>query len=154
VDPTMGFTPEDAGRLMQTWIDFTSKMVEATMSFSPQQAPPDALREIRTAQLNACAEYWQEWMRSPEFLAWTRQWLAGNVQMRKQLSEFLGQLQHEFQGASRQDIDQLMLSLRHLEQRIVDSTERISNQLGEFETRLAELEKSRPEKKNEDRTTA
>jgi hypothetical protein len=139
MDASLGFTPQSAQRLMGLLFDLATKLTEATLSSTTPQTPPDAFRQIRTAQLNAWGDYFQELMRTPEFLDAVKQWTALNVQFRKQMSDFLGQMQHEFQGASRQDIDQLMLSMRHLERRVVEGVEQLTARLDRLDGCLASL---------------
>lgn len=118
------------------WADFASRMAQAGMAFSPGDAPPDAARAMRDAALGAMGEYCEKLMRSPEFLETLKQSMAASIEMRKQLNEFLGRMHHEMQAPSRQDVDQLMLALGHLEHRIVDRLERLEDRLGGLESRL------------------
>jgi len=71
--------------------------------------------------------------------------MTGNVQLRKQMNEMLGNWQHSMQAASRQDVDEIMLSIRHLEQRLVDGLERVSSQLEALSARI-----SRPSRREGD----
>ncbi|MEN6495423.1 MAG: hypothetical protein ABFD16_14175 [Thermoguttaceae bacterium] len=141
MDADFGFGPKSVSQMMELWFDLASKMSQTMPAFSPQQTPPEAFRQLRSAQLGAWGDCFQELMRKPEFLEAVKQWTSFTVQARKQWSDFLGQLQHEFQGASRQDIDQLMLSLRHLESRVVEGVEEIATQLDGIDARLRSLEK-------------
>jgi hypothetical protein len=141
MDGDSEFRFNGANQLMGLWWDLASNMTRAMMAVSPQQTPPEAFRQIRSAQLGAWGEYVQQLMRTPEFLDVMKQWTTASVQFRKQWSDFFGQLQHEFQGASRQDVDQLMLSMRHLERRIVEGVEQVSIQLEDLESRMASLER-------------
>jgi septal ring factor EnvC (AmiA/AmiB activator) len=134
--------PLDLGQgMMRAWTDLASKMMTAGLSLSPESTPPEAAREIRSNLLSAWADHMQQFFRSPMFLEAMRKNLDFNVQARKQLNEYLGQVQHEFQGVSRQDVDHLMRAMRHVEQRSVDGLERISSQLDDLSQRLDCLEK-------------
>ena len=118
------------------WTDFANKMAEAGFAAAPGAVPPDATRQVRTAILKAMGEACDEFMRSPQFQEMMKQSLANSIQFRKQLNEWLGQIQHGFQGTSRQDVDELMQVMKHLERRMSDSFERLS-------VRLDALEKAR-----------
>jgi hypothetical protein len=131
-----------ADGFVKMWSDFASSMAKAGLMFSPASSPPQIAREIRSAMLEAWAEYCDQFMRSGEFREMTKQSLAASVEARRQMNDFFGRMQHEFQGASRQDVDQLMLSLRHIERRLVDGMERLSARLDEVAERLAKLEQS------------
>jgi polyhydroxyalkanoate synthesis regulator phasin len=141
--------PGSDSRWLGIWFDFAAKMMESARGLTAQQTPPEAFRQIRSAQLKAWDNLWQQAVRTPEFLEMVKQGMAMNVQARKQINDFLAQLQHEFQGASRQDVDQLMISMRHVERRVVDGIERIASQLDDLEARLAALEKSPPSSDDE-----
>ena len=96
---------------------------------------------MRSAMFKAWSEYCDQFMRSAEFLEMMKQSLTGSVQMRRQLNDYLGQVHHEFQGPSRQDVDQVLASLRQLQRRLEESTEPIAARLDEISRRLDELER-------------
>lgn len=125
---------------VKMWADFASSMAKAGTVFSPVASPPEMARKIQAEVLSAWADTYDRLARSEEFQSAMRQSLSATVEARKQLNDFLGRTQHELQGASRQDIDQLMLSLRHIERRVVDVAERLSQQLESIDQRLSRLE--------------
>lgn len=131
---------EGANAFMKMWSDFAASMTQAGMTFSSETLPPDAARQIRNQMLSSWSDYCERFMRSDEFREMMGQSLASAIQARRHLNDFLGQVQHELQGASRQDIDQLMLSLRHIERRVVDGMERLSERLDHLDARLSRLE--------------
>ncbi len=126
--------------MLDLWTDFMTKLMAATTAFTPTATPPEAAREVRSASLRAWAEFWERMMRTPEFLQSMQQSLAANIDFRKQFSDLMGQVQHEFQGASRQDMDQLMRALRRVEHRISDGIDRIGDRVDELHRRLGDLE--------------
>ncbi len=138
-EQTSNFFP-GADIFTRMWSDFASKSMGAGVAFTPNSTPPEAARQMRSAMFQAWTEYCDQFMRSAEFLDMMKQSLAASIQARKQLNDFLGQVHHEFQGVSRQDMDQIMLSLRHLERRLLDSLERVSGQLDDLGQRLNKLE--------------
>jgi hypothetical protein len=126
--------------MLDLWTDFMTKLMAASTAFTPTATPPEAAREIRSASLRAWTEFWERMMRTPEFLQSMRQSLAANIELRKQFSDLMGQVQHEFQGVSRQDMDQLMRALRRVEHRISDGIDRIGDRVDELHRRLDALE--------------
>jgi len=133
------FGPAD---LFQLWSDTWGSMLGAGVSMSGRATPPDAFREARATMLDAWSDYFQRYMRSPEFLEMLKQAMAVNIEFRKQLNDFFGQMQYNLQAASRQDVDQLMSTMRHLEHRVVDALERMSCRQDEIGRRLEALEGS------------
>ena len=122
------------------WTDMGSKLMDAGMASPPGMPTPDGARQMRTAFFRAWADYCDELMRSPEFLETMKQSMAGAVEFRRQLNESLGKMHHEFQGTSRQDVDHLMQSMAHVERRVLNAVEGLSDQLEEVNARLDALE--------------
>jgi hypothetical protein len=131
-------SPESFARI---WTDFAAQMMKSGTIPFPEQSPPDAARQWRSAMFKSWSDYCDQFMRSAEFMEMMKQSLAASIAARRQLNEFLGNAQHELQGASRQDVDQIMLSLRHMERRMVDGTERLADQMKALTRRLDQLEK-------------
>lgn len=125
----------------QMWSDTWGRMLEAGMPQAPDSGP-DAFRQTRAEMLDAWGDYFQRFMRSPEFLDGLKQMFDMNVAARRRMNDTLGQMQDNLQMASRQDVDQLMRAMRHLEHRLIDGIERISCQQEEFNQRLEALERS------------
>jgi hypothetical protein len=140
-DSAAGFFPT-ADMFTRAWSDFASKMMGAGLAFTPDSTPPDAARQMRSAMFQAWSDYFDQFMRSAEFLDMMKQSLTAATQMRRQMNDFLGQVQHDFQGASRQDLDQVIASLRNLERHVTDSTEQISAHLEKLSRRLDKLERT------------
>jgi hypothetical protein len=102
-------------------------------------------RQLRANYLGAWSEFFERWMRSPEFLDGMRQSLSGAVEVRKQLNEFFSRLQNTFQAVSRQDFDQLMERIRGLEERVASGTQEILSRLEEIQARLDAEEPGSPD---------
>ena len=126
------------------WSDFAATLTKAGMAFSPEDTPPDAARSVRTNVLKAWSQYCDDFLRSQEFVNTMKQSMKQSIEFKKQMNQMLGNVHHEFQGASRQDIDHLMQTISHLERRIVDSVERMENQLDAMGKRMDGLEKKTP----------
>lgn len=136
-----GDTPYDpADMFTRLWTDFASTMAKAGTAFDPEKPPPDAARAMRDATMSAMNEHAQQFMRSPEFLAMLKQSLDASIAMRKQLNDFLAKAQYEFQSASRQDADQLMETIQHLETRIASGLDRLGQHIDRLDARLDKLE--------------
>jgi hypothetical protein len=123
------------------WTDFLSTLMKDGATFSSDATPPEAAREIRSAAMRDWAELWDRSLRSPEFLQGMQQSLAGAVEFRKRINDLMGQAQHEFQVADRQNMDQLMRALRRMEDRISDGVELLNGRIGELHRRLDDLER-------------
>src|SRR5574340_905682 len=121
-------TAEQAAAFQQIWLDSMSKLTQSAFAFGPGTAPPEVLREIRGGILQALAKSWEEFMRSPQFLESMKQWMDQAVSFRKMTNDFMANVRNELQGTSREDIDTIMLAVRHLEQRVLDRVEDLAKQ--------------------------
>lgn len=139
-DATRQFT-EGQNQFTRMWTDFAGKMGAAGMSFTPESTPPDAAKQMRAAFLKAWSEHCDEYMRSSEFLDSWKKTMDAAIQWRRQMNESMGRMQHEMGGTSRQDVDQLMMAMSHLERRLVDNLERSAERMEDLAGRLEEVER-------------
>ena len=75
-------------------------------------------------------------MRSPQFLEGIKQWMDNAINFRKLSNDFMARVRNELQAPSREDIDTVMLSVRHMEKRLLDRVEELSAQIEEINRRL------------------
>ena len=125
-------TAEQAAAFQKIWLDSASKMIQAGFAMSPNSAPPEVLRQLRSGIFQALAETWEEFMRSPQFLEGMKQWMETAVAFRKITGEFLAKARNEMQAPSRDDVDTIMLNIRHIEKRLLDRIEELSEQVREL----------------------
>jgi len=120
----------DPMTMMRLWSEGVLRMMQAAAGATPwtpwgapapASPPSDVPRQFRAAMLDAWTQWWDRFLRSPEFMETMKGSLDASTQWRKQLNEWLGNVHHEFQGASRQDLDEVIRSLRHVEERLADA---------------------------------
>ena len=136
---------ESQTQFAKIWSDFAGRASQAGFAFDPESTPPDGMRQVRSAFLRAWTQLCDEWMRSPEFLNTLKTSMKNAIAFRKQINDSLGRMHHELQGTSRQEIDQIMLELRHLERRLVDAEERNAARLEKILERLGPTDSRTPE---------
>jgi hypothetical protein len=120
---------QEAAAFQKIWTESVSKTMLAAFKFSPDSTPPEVLRQIRSAILQSLGDSWNEFMRSPQFLEGMRQWTENAISFRKIGNEFLGRIRNDLQAPSRNDIDTVMLSVRHMEKRLLDRLDELSAQI-------------------------
>src|SRR5207302_2636770 len=116
-------TAEQAAAFQKIWMDSMSKIMQSAFTFGSNSPPPDVLRQIRSGLFRALAQSWEEFMRSPQFLEGMKQWMDNAIAFRKMTNEFMGKVRNEVQSPSREDIDTVMLAVRHMEKRLLDRIE-------------------------------
>jgi hypothetical protein len=72
------------------------------------------------------------------------QLMTAGVQLRKELNDRMGQMQHELQGVSRQDIDEVMRRMDHIEGEIGDAVTQMSERLEAIATYVIARENGTP----------
>lgn len=120
---------QEAAAFQKIWTETVSKTMLTAFKFTPDSMPPDILRQIRSGILQSLGESWNEFMRSPQFLEGMRQWTENAISFRKMSNEFLGRVRNDLQAPSRTDIDSVMLSVRHMEKRLLDRLDELSAQV-------------------------
>ena len=118
------------------WTESITKMMQTAFTMAPNSAPPEVLRQIRSGLFQALAQSWEEFMRSPQFLEGMRQWMEASINFRKMTNDFMARVRNELQAPSREDIDTIMLSVRHMEQRLLDRVDNLAGQVQELNRRL------------------
>jgi hypothetical protein len=138
----MDSTFDQAQQFAGVWMDYASKMAQAGMMFDPAKAPPEVARQMRSMVFSSMAGYVEEFMRSPQFLEAMKQSIDSAVAFRKQMNDLLTTMQHNVQGVARQDVDSLMVTMRHIETRVLDAMDSLNDRLDAISERLGELENS------------
>lgn len=131
-DQTAAFT--------RLWTDMMNKMWGAGMSWQPMQPPPDAARAMRGSLFQAMSQSLEEFMRSPMILDWMKQSMDVSTTWRKQWNELMTRMRHEVQGTASEDIDSLMLTMRHLESRVLERLDELAERLDDLGARMDGLE--------------
>jgi hypothetical protein len=130
---------EQWSAFQRMWTDTFTRMIQLGMTYSPESAPPEMIRQIRTGIFQALAQSWDEFLRSPQFAAAMKQWMDNAVAFRSMSNEFLTKAHHESQGLAREDLDTLMLTVRHMENRILDRLEAVGTHVKQLQQRLDSL---------------
>ncbi len=136
MDQTFEKTAEQAAAFQKMWAETASKIVQAAFTFTPNSAPPEILRQIRSGIFGALAQSWEEFMRSPQFLESMKQWMDNAISFRKLTNEFLAKTRNDLQAPSREDVDTLMLNIRHMEKRLLDRVDEVATQVNRLNQEL------------------
>lgn len=129
-------TAEQAAAFQKIWMDSMSKIMQTAFTFGSNSPPPDVLKQIRSGIFQALAQSWEEFMRSPQFLESMKQWMDNAINFRKMTNDFMAKVRNEMQSPSRDDIDTVMLTVRHMEKRLLDRMEELTTKIAELNNRL------------------
>ncbi len=129
-------TFEQAAAFQKMWMETFTKMAQTGFSFSPDSAPPEFLRQMRSGIFQALSKSWEHFMRSPQFLESMKSMMENAITFRKMSNDFLTQTRHTMQGTARADIDDLMLAIHHMETRLLNRVEEVSTRLSQLEQKF------------------
>jgi hypothetical protein len=131
-----GQTAEQWAEFQKIWGETFSKLMQLGVTFSPDSAPPEILRQMRSGIFQALAQSWDQFLRSPQFMEGMKQWMDSAIAFRKLSNDFFTKVRHETQAPSRDDIDSVMLAVRHMESRVLDRVEELAAQVEDMKQRL------------------
>jgi hypothetical protein len=112
------------------WMESMSKLMQTTFTPEAGSPSPEILKQIRAGIFQALAQSWEEFMRTPQFTESMKQWMDNAINFRKMTNDFMGKVRNEMQAASRDDIDQVILSVRHMEKRLLDRIDQLCADTG------------------------
>ena len=124
---------EQMESFQKIWMDTFTRMAQTAFSATPGSAPPEIIRQMRSGIFEALAKSWDEYLRSPQFMEGMKQWMDNAILFRKMTNEFFTKTRHETQDIAREDIDSVMLAVRHMEKRILDRLEELTVRLDAFD---------------------
>jgi hypothetical protein len=127
---------EQAAAFQKIWMESMSKVMQSAFTFGNNSPPPDVLKQIRSGIFQALAQSWDEFMRSPQFLESMKQWMDTAINFRKMSNDFMAKVRNEIQAPSRDDIDTVMLTVRHMEKRLLDRVEDLAARIALLDSRL------------------
>jgi len=136
----MDETFTQATRFMELWGEMATRMAMAGMQGNAQKAPPEAARQVRSTIFQAMAQFTDQYMRSPEFLAMLKQGFETSLKVREQTTEALTRIHHELQGVARKDVESLLRGVHQAEARIVDQLDAVCVRLDQIAERLDALD--------------
>ena len=119
-------TAEQWAAFQKIWTDTFAKMMQLGFSYSPETAPPEFLRQIRTGIFQALSQSWDQFLRSPQFMEGMKQWMEQAVSFRKMSNDFFTKVRHETQGTAQQDVDAVLVALQQLETRVLNRVDEVA----------------------------
>lgn len=118
------------------WTDMMGRM--GVPGGEPSAASNDWLKQMRKPFLDAMARQAEEFMRSEQFLTAMKQSMDNALAAKQQVNEFLTKTLHDFQMPSSSDMDNIVLVMRAMEERIVGKLEDLAKRIERLEQPQAE----------------
>jgi len=130
-----GADPQQLAAFQRIWGDTFTKIMQVGLTFTPDSAPPDLLREMRSGLFKALSQSWEQFLRSPEFMEGTKQWMDSAVSFRKMSNDFLSKARQDSQGVARDDVDAIARAVRQMERRLSEKLEQLTARVEDLQER-------------------
>jgi len=118
------------------WLDSFANMASIWSEFSPTSPPSDELRKMRGGMLKVLADTWEEYMRTPQFMQLMNASLNGALDLKRMARDGLNRVHDQLENTTKQDIDGVLMAVRHVERRILDRLEGIEERVTNLDDRL------------------
>jgi len=133
---------EQTAAFQNLWLDSMSRMAGVWSQYSPGSPPPEEINKIRSGVLKVLSETWEEFMRTPQFMEMMKASLNGALDLRRFARDGMHKVHEQFETPDKNDIDGVLLAIRHVERRILDRLDGFEERLAEVKERIGALEKT------------
>jgi uncharacterized protein YdcH (DUF465 family) len=131
---------EQAAAFQKLWIDSFANMASLWSQFSPGSPPSDEMRKMRGGMLKVLAETWDEYMRTPQFMEMMKASLNGVLDLKRMAREGMNRVHEQFENPSKEDIDDMLLAIRHVERRVLDRLEGLDERVANLDEKIDKVD--------------
>ena len=122
---------DQVAAFQKLWTDSFANMASVWSQFSPGSPPSDEMRKMRGGMLKVLAETWDEYMRTPQFMEMMKASLNGALDLKRMARDGMNRVHEQFETPSKEDIDGVLLAIRHVEGRLLDRLEGLDDRVVE-----------------------
>lgn len=120
---------EQVAAFQKLWTDSFANMTNVWSQFSPGSPPTDEIRKMRGGMLKVLAETWDEYMRTPQFMEMMKASLNGALDLKRMARDGMNRVHEQFENPSKEDIDGVLMAIRHVEGRLLDRLEGLDDRV-------------------------
>jgi hypothetical protein len=131
---------DQVAAFQKLWLDSFANMASIWSQFSPGSSPADELRKMRGGMLKVLAETWDEYMRTPQFMEMMKASLNGALDLKRMARDGINRVHEQFENPSKEDIDDLLLAIRHVERRLLDRLEGLDNRVANLDEKIDKVD--------------
>ena len=131
---------DQVGAFQKLWMDSFANMTSVWSQFSPSSPPSDEMREMRDGMLKVLAETWDEYMRTPLFMDMMKASLNGALDLKRMARDGMNLVHEQFENPSKEDIDGVLLAIRHVERRLLDRLEGLDDRVANLDQKIDKVD--------------
>lgn len=140
MDDNMKKTFEQAAGFQKLWMDSFANMGSVWSQYSPGNPPPEEIRKMRGGMLKVLSQTWDDFMRTPQFMEMMKASLNGALDLKKMASDGMSRMHETFETPDKEDINGILLAIRHVERRLLDRLEGIDDRVLNLDERIGKVD--------------
>ena len=131
---------DQAAAFQKLWTDSFANMASVWSQFSPGSPPVDEIRKMRGGMLKVLGETWDEYMRTPQFMELMKASLNGALDLKRMAREGMNRVHEQFENPSKEDIDGVLMAIRHVERRLLDRLEGLDEGVATLDEKIDKVD--------------
>jgi hypothetical protein len=121
-------------------MDSLANMTSVWSQFSPGSPPADEMRKMRGGMMQVLAETWDAYLRTPQFMEMMKASLDGALDLKRLARDGMNRVHEQFEHPSKNDIDDVLLAIRHVERRLLDRLEGLDDRVANLDEKIDKVE--------------
>ena len=130
---------DQVAAFQKLWTDSFANMA-IWSQFSPGFRPSEEMRKMRGGMLKVLAETWDEYMRTPLFMEMMKASLNGALDLKRMARDGMNRVHEQFENPSKEDIDGVLLAIRHAERRLLDRLEGLDDRVANLDQKIDKVD--------------
>jgi len=139
---------DQVAAFQKLWTDSFANMAGVWSQFSPGSPPSDEMRKMRGGMLKVLSETWDEYMRTPQFMEMMKASLNGALDLKRMARDGMNRVHEQFETPSKEDIDGVLLAIRHVEGRLLDRLEGLDDRVVNLNEKIDKIDQRIAEQGN------
>jgi hypothetical protein len=139
---------DQVAAFQKLWMDSVTNMAGVWSQFSPGSPPSDEMRKMRGGMMQVLAETWDQYMRTPQFMEMMKASLNGALDLKRLARDGMNRVHEQFENPAKQDIDDLLLAIRHVERRLLDRLEGLDDRVANLNEKIDKVDQRLVEQGN------
>ena len=131
---------DQVAAFQKLWTDSFANMASVWSQFSPGSPPSDEMRKMRGGMLKVLAETWDEYMRTPLFMEMMKASLNGALDLKRMARDGMNRVHEQFETPSKEDIDGVLMAIRHVERRLLDRLEGLDDRVANLDEKIDKVD--------------
>jgi uncharacterized protein YdcH (DUF465 family) len=131
---------DQVAAFQKLWTDSFANMTSVWSEYSPGAPPSDEMRKMRGGMLKVLAETWDDYMRTPQFMEMMKASLNGALDLKRMARDGMNRVHEQFETPSKEDIDGVLLAIRHVEGRLLDRLEGLDDRVANLDEKIDKVD--------------